>query len=202
MKKRPSLWLIERILLVMCAVFIMFFGRTGVMETSVPAGTKLEDLDIRLIQSEEHVAITDTVIEDNRLKITLKALSVGKASVEVDIHEGYGYLNTAYVHFPKIIMINTYLGQLRGGWILPVSQSLFLAYVIYVLIRKYREKHNVEQDFYVKLNLKDTQTLSRLFMPSLKIAKGTSVTSVTSLVRIIPIKKDSQTNIKETILEE
>ena len=41
--------------------------------------------------------------------------------------------------------------------------------------RKYREKHNVEQDFYVKLNLKDTQTLSRLFMPSLKIAKGTSV---------------------------
>ncbi len=34
------------------------------------------------------------------------------------------------------------------------------------------------------------------------IAKGTSVTSVTSLVRIIPIKKDSQTKIKETILEE
>ena len=140
MKKRPSLWLIERILLVICAAFILFFGRTGVMETGVPAGTKLEDLDIRLIQSEEHVAITDTVIEDNRLKITMKALSVGKASVEVDIHEGYGYLNTAYVHFPKIIMINTYLGQLRGGWILPVSQSLFLAYVIYVLIRKYREK--------------------------------------------------------------
>ena len=140
MKKRPSLWLIERILLVICAVFIMLFGRTGVMETSVPAGTKLEDLDIRLIQSEEHVAITDTVIEDNRLKITLKALSVGKAIVEVDIHEGNGYLNTAYVHFPKIIMINTYLGQLRGGWILPVSQSLFLAYVIYILIRKYREK--------------------------------------------------------------
>ena len=41
--------------------------------------------------------------------------------------------------------------------------------------RKYREKHNVEQDFYVKLDLKDTQTITRLVMPSLKIAKGTSV---------------------------
>ena len=42
--------------------------------------------------------------------------------------------------------------------------------------QKYREKHNVEQDFYVQLNLKDTKTLSRLLMPSLSIAKGTSVT--------------------------
>ena len=41
--------------------------------------------------------------------------------------------------------------------------------------RKYREKHNVEQDFYVRLDLKDTKTLSRLFMPTLTIAKGTSV---------------------------
>lgn len=41
--------------------------------------------------------------------------------------------------------------------------------------RKYREKHKVEQDFYVQLNLKDTKTLSRLLMPSLTIAKGTSV---------------------------
>ncbi len=41
--------------------------------------------------------------------------------------------------------------------------------------QKYREKHNVEEDFYVQLNLKDTKTLSRLLMPSLNIAKGTSV---------------------------
>ena len=41
--------------------------------------------------------------------------------------------------------------------------------------QKYREKHNVEQEFYVQLNLKDTKTLSRLLMPSLSIAKGTSL---------------------------
>ena len=41
--------------------------------------------------------------------------------------------------------------------------------------KKYARKHDVDQDFIVSLNLKDTRTLSRLFMPSLKIAKNTSV---------------------------
>ena len=41
--------------------------------------------------------------------------------------------------------------------------------------QKYKRKHNVEQDFIVSLTLKDTKTLSRLFMPSLKIAKNTTV---------------------------
>ena len=41
--------------------------------------------------------------------------------------------------------------------------------------REYKEKHDVEQDFFVKLHLKDTQTLSRLFMPSLEIADNTSL---------------------------
>ena len=54
MKRKPSLWLIERILLVMCAVFIMVFSQTGVLETRVPAGMKVEDLDITLVQPEEH----------------------------------------------------------------------------------------------------------------------------------------------------
>ena len=41
--------------------------------------------------------------------------------------------------------------------------------------QKYKLKHDVEQDFIVNLNLKDTRTLSRLFMPNLKIAKNTTV---------------------------
>ena len=40
---------------------------------------------------------------------------------------------------------------------------------------KYALTHDVDQDFIVSLVLKDTQTLSRLFMPDLKIAKNTSV---------------------------
>lgn len=40
---------------------------------------------------------------------------------------------------------------------------------------EYKLTHNVDQDFFVQLNLKDTKTLSRLLMPSLEIARNTSV---------------------------
>ena len=40
---------------------------------------------------------------------------------------------------------------------------------------EYKLKHDVEQDFFVHLNLKDTETLSRLFMPSLHVAKNTTL---------------------------
>ncbi len=40
---------------------------------------------------------------------------------------------------------------------------------------KYKEKNDVEQDFTLQLTLKDTNTLSRLLMPSVKIAKNTTL---------------------------
>lgn len=41
--------------------------------------------------------------------------------------------------------------------------------------RKYKLKNDVEQDFFLQLTLKDTQTLTRLFMPTLRIAKNSTV---------------------------
>ena len=41
--------------------------------------------------------------------------------------------------------------------------------------QKYKLKHNVEQDFIVQLTLKDTKTISRLLMPSVSIAKNTTL---------------------------
>lgn len=42
---------------------------------------------------------------------------------------------------------------------------------------EYKLDHDVDQDFYAQLNLKDTKTLSRLFMPSVHIANNTSVST-------------------------
>lgn len=41
--------------------------------------------------------------------------------------------------------------------------------------QKYKLKHDVDQDFIVQLTLKDTKTISRLLMPSLNIAKNTTL---------------------------
>ena len=41
--------------------------------------------------------------------------------------------------------------------------------------QKYKLKHDVDQDFIVQLTLKDTKTISRLLMPSVSIAKNTTL---------------------------
>ena len=41
--------------------------------------------------------------------------------------------------------------------------------------QEYKEKHDVDQDFTIQLTLKDTETLSRFLMPSVKIAKNTTI---------------------------
>ena len=41
--------------------------------------------------------------------------------------------------------------------------------------QKYKMKNNVDQDFTVQLSLKDTKTISQLLMPSVKIAKNTTL---------------------------
>jgi len=41
--------------------------------------------------------------------------------------------------------------------------------------KEYKETHDVDQDFMLQLTLKDTNTLSRLLMPSVKIAKNTTL---------------------------
>ena len=41
--------------------------------------------------------------------------------------------------------------------------------------QKYSLKHDVDQDFIVRLDLKDTKTISRLLMPSVNIAKNTTL---------------------------
>ncbi len=59
--------------------------------------------------------------------------------------------------------------------------------------QEYKLKHDVDQDFYVQLTLKDTQTLSRLFMPSLQIAKNTSLNGTfTSRSRLLNLTARSQ----------
>ena len=74
-------------------------------------------------------------------------------------------------------------GKLNFAQMLPVFKEYVNYYVEVPLWRddlakfeNYKKKHDVEQEFSFDLNLKDTKTLSRLLMPSLRIAKNTSLT--------------------------
>ena len=73
-------------------------------------------------------------------------------------------------------------GQMNFASLMPVFNEFGDSFVHFPIwqtnrdaFKKYALTHDVEQDFIVSLVLKDTQTLSRLFMPDLKIAKNTTV---------------------------
>ena len=73
-------------------------------------------------------------------------------------------------------------GQMNFASLMPVFNEFGDSFVHFPMWQSNRDEfknyaltHNVDQDFIVSLVLKDTQTLSRLFMPDLKIAKNTTV---------------------------
>jgi len=73
-------------------------------------------------------------------------------------------------------------GQMNFASLMPVLNEYGDSFVHFPRFEKNREAfqnyartHDVDQDFIVSLVLKDTKTLSELFMPDLKIAKNTSV---------------------------
>ena len=73
-------------------------------------------------------------------------------------------------------------GQMNFASLMPVLNEYGDSFVHFPRFEKNREAfqnyartHDVDQDFIVSLVLKDTKTLSELFMPDLKIAKNTSI---------------------------
>ena len=73
-------------------------------------------------------------------------------------------------------------GQMNFASLMPAFNEFGDSFVHFPMFQKNRDAfqkyaltHDVDQDFIVSLVLKDTHTLSRLFMPDLKIAKNTSV---------------------------
>ena len=73
-------------------------------------------------------------------------------------------------------------GQMNFASLMPSLNEYGYSFVNFPRFEKNREAfqnyartHDVDQDFIVSLVLKDTKTLSELFMPNLKIAKNTSI---------------------------
>ena len=91
-------------------------------------------------------------------------------------------------------------GKVNFAHLMPVLNEFGNSFVNFPIwkgdmekFQKIREKNDVEQDFIVQLNLKDTKTISRLMMPSLKVAKNTSVNATfTSQSRILNLTARSK----------
>lgn len=147
MSNKLKLLILAVILFIITAVVIIANGNTYTAKIIVsPRINKAEEINIK-IDDENIVKDIDKSIENGVLKTTFKSVSKGKTYVEVYNKDEAMTLFSLYVHDFGIITYNEYMGESSCSIVIPISIIVFLAYLVYLLIVKYRknQKENLYQ---------------------------------------------------------
>ncbi len=140
MKKGTLLW-IGLALALTCAVTILVKGSSYTLGVPVgaPAGGA-EDYRVELEQDRETVRLTERRLEGGTLFLTFHSVARGRAYVDVSAPDGEPiWMEVLYVHPFGILSVNTCFGPSSGSGIIPVAVSLYLALILWYVIRRYRE---------------------------------------------------------------
>ena len=143
----------------------------SISEISTSIVANLKGLNIDDLEGELH--IDNTVYRDGRGSYRMNAF---EASILNDnLMQRRINITCDFFNFEMA-------GQMNFASLVPVFNEYGDSFVHFPMFEKNREgfkkyalTHDVEQDFIVSLVLKDTHTLTRLFMPNLKVAKNTTV---------------------------
>ncbi|SCW31294.1 DUF218 domain-containing protein [Ruminococcaceae bacterium YRB3002] len=98
-------------------------------------------------QDEEVIRIRDTRLVNDTVYVTLEAVNPGRATLLfVTDSEGSFSLRYYYVNRLGIITEDSHFGDCTGGWIIMVSFDIFIAYMLYDAVKRFRE--SLSRDFY------------------------------------------------------
>ncbi len=92
---------------------------------------------------DEVIKITDKKIEDDYLILKIKAVKKGKVNIVVRYTDEQGVIIPVYVHNFNIISVRTYFGDSRGSVIIPIFIELILVYILFFIIKKYKENMSI-----------------------------------------------------------
>ena len=137
--KPKHLLLVALILVLLCFAVMTVMGRTCVytLHTINMAG-EASDYTVSYDPDPPPVELTDRVMQDGRLTLTFRSVHPGAVYFTVDGPEGFSYLEKLYVHRLGAISVDTLFGPMRGGRILPIASAVFLALLLWTIIRRYR----------------------------------------------------------------
>ena len=139
------------ILAIISIVVIAIMSRTYVLKLYVHDEVDNPDDIIVEIEDENIVTCVDKRINGDKIEIELKSKSKGKTFVNVYNKDEFENLFPIYVHPFGIITYNEFMGDFGGSLIIPISITIWLAYVLYLLIVTYRK--NVKENLYQYKNI-------------------------------------------------
>ena len=147
MKKRYYL-LLGLILAAVCFGYIAVRGSVYTMKVNTIGMGDV--IGVYLEKGEEIVRITDQRREGDTLYITLQSVSQGKDSIRIE-GTNISHGEVIYVHIYGIITINTFFGYFNGGIIIPIVLSVYLAVILWGIIKAYR--HSMAESMYQYRNI-------------------------------------------------
>jgi len=146
--KKLTLILLVVALIAISLIIIKLHGNTYKLKFELPAEDfSIDDYEIKL-DVEDVVKILDIKKENSALLVKIEAVKEGKVLVlcnkKDDSISRFGRL--IYVHGDGVITEGYFFGDCNGSIVIPISFIIFLTYVIYLFITKY--KNAIKESIY------------------------------------------------------
>ena len=125
--------ILSLILTIVSIVFILLIGKTYVAEFSY---NNNENCDVIIENRTGEIEILEEKQVGNKYLVKVKGKKNGKAFL---IFNNNGNIENKYlyVHKSMILTDNNYFGKSTGSEVIPISLSIILIYILYLLIKKY-----------------------------------------------------------------
>ena len=128
-------------LIIISFTFILLMGKTLTFSFKISNNNKL------ILDDNDTVEVIDERKENNKYIVTIKAKKPGKGYLHMNYgDEGMAEGRILYVHKTGVITDNNIFGYSRGSEIIPISLSVILIYILWILIKKY--KKSVKDNLY------------------------------------------------------
>ena len=151
LNKKSKALILAIILIIISILYISITGNTYTIKIDNPhLVSNIEKVNIE-IEDENIIKCIGKSLEDGILKIKIQSISKGKTYISVNNNENSSALFCIYVHNFGIITFNEYIGNSNGSIIIPISITIFLIYLLYLLIASY--KKNQKENMYQYKNI-------------------------------------------------
>ena len=131
------------ILIITSTIVIFSFGNICYLKY-INSGKNIQDV---IVDNETgEVEILDRYEKNGKYVVKVKAKKPGKSYIRID-NGDYEEGKVVYIHKSMIITDNNYFGKSTGSEVIPISITILLAYILYILINKYihSKKDNMYQ---------------------------------------------------------
>ncbi len=152
MKYKKSLIAAAALLIAVCAATIIMCGGEFTLRAEVPPEASADDYTVVTDYGQEIVELKGKSCSDGELTLTFRPVTRGREFIAVNNAEGAIAYFPVYVHILGVVTLKDFFGKCDGDTVIPAAIIIFLALLLYCLIKEHRA--DVRQNLYRYKNIR------------------------------------------------